>query len=159
MAIVVLGLLLFANVHFIPSFAPSIKSSTAAKLVEGGQKSVFTLLLFAAMTLMVIRWRNPETPSNYAPSTHLHRFAISLLVIAFWVMTASNTKSRIRRVIEHSQLAGVALWRISHLLLNGDSRALVFWVACHFGLSSKSSPSAGGKDQESMRPLRVEKQR
>ena len=42
-------------------------------------------------------------------------------------MVVSSRPSRLRRVIRHPQLSGVALWGIAHLLLNGDSRALLLF--------------------------------
>jgi uncharacterized membrane protein len=68
-----------------------------------------------------------EPVTLYHPPGHLHRFAIFLLLVAFWLMTASALRSRIRSVVRHPQLTGVALWGISHLLLNGDSRAAVLF--------------------------------
>ena len=42
-------------------------------------------------------------------------------------MVVSTRPSRLRRVVRHPQLSGVALWGIAHLLLNGDSRALLLF--------------------------------
>jgi hypothetical protein len=50
-----------------------------------------------------------------------------LLALAFLLLVVSNRPSRLRGVIRHPQLTGVALWGISHLLLNGDDRAIALF--------------------------------
>lgn len=127
MSMLVLGILLFAGVHFIPSLAPGVKSGVVEKMGENGYKGVFSLLLLGALALIILGWRSAEPVYLYTPPVALHRAAICLMVIAFWIMTASNSKSRIRQFIRHPQLTGVALWGASHLLLNGDSRSLVLF--------------------------------
>ena len=127
MTMLVLGMLLFAIVHFVPSFAPGVKNGAMEKLGEGGYKGIFSLSLFAAFGLMIIGWRNADPMSIYIPPAALHKIAILLLVVAFWVLATTYRDSRLRLLVRHPQLTGVALWGISHLLLNGDSRALVLF--------------------------------
>lgn len=127
MTMLVLGVLLFAGVHFIPSLAPGIKAGAMEKMGEGGYKGIFSLLLLGAFALMILGWRSADPVYLYAPPLALHKFAICLMVVAFWVMTASNSKSRIRLFIRHPQLTGVALWGVAHLMVNGDNRAVVLF--------------------------------
>lgn len=127
MTMLVLGLLLFAGVHFVPSLAPGIKRGVMERLGEGGYKGIFSLLLLGALALIILGWRSAQPVHVYTPPAALHAAALCLMVVAFWIMTASNSKSRIRQVIRHPQLTGVALWGVSHLLLNGDSRSLVLF--------------------------------
>ena len=127
MSMLVIGVLLFAGVHFIPSLAPGLKQGAMEKMGENGYKGVFSLLLLGALALIIFGWRGADPVYFYAPPAYLHKFAICLMFVAFWIMTASNTKSRIRQVVRHPQLTGVALWGFSHLLLNADSRSLVLF--------------------------------
>jgi uncharacterized membrane protein len=127
MTMLVLGMLLFATVHFVPSLAPGIKNDAMEKLGEGGYKGIFSLLLFAAFGLMITGWRNTDPMYVYIAPAALHKIAIAILVVAFWVMATTYRNSRLRLLVRHPQLTGVALWGISHLLLNGDSRALVLF--------------------------------
>jgi uncharacterized membrane protein len=43
------------------------------------------------------------------------------------LLAVSSRKSRLRRFIRHPQLSGVALWGISHLLMNGDNRSVMLF--------------------------------
>jgi len=123
----VLGVLLFATVHFIPSLAPDIKANAVRRIGDWGYKGIFSLLLLAAFGLMIMGWRDADPAFLYSTPPGLHKFVLCLLLVAFWLMAVSARKSRVRLLVRHPQLTGVALWGISHLLLNGDSRAIVLF--------------------------------
>ncbi len=127
MALLTLGILLFAFVHFIPALAPSLKTNAVTRLGENGYKGIFTLLLLASFALMILGWRSVEPSMLYQPPVSLHKLALGLLAIAFLLMVVSTRNSRLRRLVRHPQLTGVALWGFSHLLLNGDNRSTVLF--------------------------------
>jgi uncharacterized membrane protein len=127
MALLAIGILLFAGVHLIPSLAPAVKASWHSRLGEGGYKGSFSLLLLAALALIIIGWRSTLPTLVYLPAPAFHGPALALLVVAFLLLVVSSRKSRLRRLIRHPQLTGVILWGIAHLLLNGDSRSLLLF--------------------------------
>lgn len=127
MAMLISGLLLFALVHFIPSMAVRLKSSWIDRMGENGYKGIFSLLLLASFALMIFGWRNTDPAFVYFPAAGLHVLGLILVVLGFWIMGASNRNSRIRRVIRHPQLTGVAMWGVAHLLLNGESRSIILF--------------------------------
>lgn len=127
MTLLVLGMLLFAVVHFIPSLMPAIKSGTIERLGEGPYKGIFSLLLLVAFALIIFGWRSEVPVAIYTPPVELHNFALALLGVAFLLMVVSARNSRLRRLIRHPQLTGVALWGFAHLLLNGDNRSVVLF--------------------------------
>jgi uncharacterized membrane protein len=127
MTLLVCGILLFALVHFIPACAPSFRASAFQRMGEGGYKGVFSLLLLASFALMITGWRSAQPTSLYLPPAALHKVALGLLAIAFLLMAVSARNSRLRLLIRHPQLTGVALWGISHLLLNGDNRSVALF--------------------------------
>lgn len=127
MITLVLGVLLFCGVHFIPSLAPGLKRAWRDRLGENGYKGVFSLLLLAAFALMIAGWRGASPVPLYDPPGALKAFALGMLVLAFVLLVVSGRPSRIKRILRHPQLTGVALWGIAHLLLNGDHRSLVLF--------------------------------
>ena len=127
MSLLVLGVLLFAGVHFIPSLAPGVKAGWLERMGEGGYKGIFSLLLLGSFALMIGGWRSAHPEFLYRPPAALYEFALALLAAAFLLMVVSNRPSRLRRIIRHPQLSGVALWGIAHLLLNGDNRSVVLF--------------------------------
>ncbi len=58
MALLSLGLLLFAAVHLLPSLAPDLKTAWYNKLGEGGYKGTFSLLLLLSFALIIVGWRS-----------------------------------------------------------------------------------------------------
>ena len=121
MALLVVGVLLFASVHFIPSLAPSIKANVRTKIGEDAYKGIFSLLLLSAFVFIIMGWRSAVPESIYLPFPALHKVALGLLACAFLVMAANKRQSRLRLLIRHPMLTGMVLWGVSHLLLNGDS--------------------------------------
>jgi uncharacterized membrane protein len=127
MTLLVLGIALFAGVHFIPSLAPSLKEKWLAGMGEGGYKGIFSLLLLGSFALMIFGWRSAQPDFIYSPPANLRVFALALMTLAFVLMAVSSRKSRLRLIVRHPQLTGVALWGISHLLLNGDNRSIALF--------------------------------
>jgi len=127
MVLLVLGVLLFAGVHLIPSLAPALKASWHGRLGEGGYKGTFSVLLLASFALMITGWRGSQPALVYMPSPALHQVALFLLVIAFLLMVVSARNSRLCLLLRHPQLTGVALWGIAHLLANGEARSIVLF--------------------------------
>ncbi|MEM6582556.1 MAG: NnrU family protein [Pseudomonadota bacterium] len=127
MTLLVLGILLFALIHLSKSLAPDFRISLQQRLGENPYKGVFSLFIITSIVLIVLGWRSTVPQYIYVPSPALRMPALLLLVIAFWLLVISSRPSRIKRVLRHPQLTGVALWGIAHLLLNGDSRGLVLF--------------------------------
>ena len=127
MTLLTLGMLLFALVHFIPSMTPALKTAAIQRLGENGYKGIFSLLLLAAFALIIIGWRSVIPSLIYTPPHALHNFALGLLAFAFLLLVVTSRKSRLRLFIRHPQLTGVAIWGLSHLLLNGDNRSVVLF--------------------------------
>ncbi|RLA61930.1 MAG: NnrU protein [Gammaproteobacteria bacterium] len=127
MALLVLGILVFAGIHFIPSLAPGLKASWLGRLGENGYKGTFALLVLASFALIIAGWRSAQPEFLYTPSLALRHPAMLLLVVAFLLMVVSSRNSRLSLLIRHPQLTGVTLWGVAHLLLNGDNRSLVLF--------------------------------
>jgi uncharacterized membrane protein len=127
MALLLVGLLLFTGVHFVPSLAPGLKQKWLGRLGENGYKGTFSLLLLAGLALVVFGWRSTAPEFVYRAPSALHFPALALICLGFLLFVVSNRKSRLRRLVRHPQLTGVALWGCAHLMLNGDNRSLLLF--------------------------------
>jgi len=127
MILLVFGILLFACVHFVPALTPSLRAGIIRRLGEGPYKGIFSLLLLAAFALMIVGWRNTVPTPVYPTPVTLHNVALGLLAVAFLLLAVSTRNSRLRLLVRHPQLTGVALWGIAHLLLNGDNRSIALF--------------------------------
>tara|TARA_R110000823_G_scaffold130015_17_gene258079 strand:- start:12057 stop:12617 length:561 start_codon:yes stop_codon:yes gene_type:complete len=128
MLLLLLGIALFAAVHFIPSLAPSLKVAWVQRMGENGYKGVFSLLLLAALAMIIVGWRSATPVYLYTPPAILYPIALGVMIFAFALLVVSNRASRLSRLIRHPQLTGVALWGVAHLLLNGDSRSMALFA-------------------------------
>ncbi|MCB1702807.1 MAG: NnrU protein [Halioglobus sp.] len=127
MTLLVLGILAFAGLHLVKSLAPSLRTGLQRRLGENAYKGIFSLLVLASFAMIIFGWRSATPQFVYQPSPALHMPALVLIMLAFFLLAISSRPSRLRRLVRHPQLSGVALWGIAHLLLNGDSRALVLF--------------------------------
>ena len=127
MALLVIGVLLWAGVHLIPSLGLPLKEKLVDRMGENGFKGIFSLLVITAIVLMVVGWRSADPTIVYSPAAWARGVALPLVFVGFFLFMASNTPSNIKRLIRHPQLTGLTVWAAAHLLANGDSRALVLF--------------------------------
>jgi len=127
MTLLIAGLLIWSLVHFIPSLASPVKQNLTDRLGEKGYKLIFTVLILLSLALIVFGWRSIEPTILYMLPYGLKHVFMLMIFIAFILFGASNYPTRIKRYVRHPQLAGVAVWALAHLLLNGDSRSVVLF--------------------------------
>lgn len=127
MTTITLGLLLWSLVHFLPSIGTPIKTRAVQSLGENAYKGIFSLLLIAAIGLMVMGWKQTTPTHLYTLSGSIRPLALLLMLSGFICLAAANLPAKIKNFIRHPQLTGVLLWASAHLLLNGDSRSLLLF--------------------------------
>ena len=128
MSLLILGLLIWITVHLFPSVAPARRQRL---IVRHGNlyQGLFSLLLITSLGLIIAGWRQAVPVHLYTPPAELRHPAMLLAVIGLILMVAASFRTRIKLAIRHPQLTGVLLWSIAHLLLNGDSRAVLLFGA------------------------------
>lgn len=127
MEVMILGLLIWSLVHFVPSIGQPVKTALIGKLGDNGYKLAFTIAVLLGLALIVYGWRHSAPSLVYTlPATSRH-LAFTLILVAFVLFGASKYPTRIKRLVRHPQLSGVMLWAIAHLMLNGDSRSLLLF--------------------------------
>jgi uncharacterized membrane protein len=127
MAMLGLGVFLFASVHLFPALAPQARAGILDRVGPGVYRAGFSLLLVTALALIIFGWRGIEPVFIYVPAAAMRLPAILILVLAFFLMAASSRNSRLCQWVRHPQLTGVLLWALAHLAMNGDSRSTVLF--------------------------------
>ena len=127
MTMLIAGVLLWALVHLFPVFLPNARGGLAAKLGEGPFKGLFTLVIVGAITLMVLGWRSVEYDGDHVLEYWLRHVTYLILLVSIILFGAAKGRSRIRSLLRHPMLTGMALWAIGHLLVNNDTRSLVLF--------------------------------
>ena len=121
------GVLLFTAAHLSTGIARELRASLIERIGEGPYKGIFALVLVASIALIVIGWRSTLPGLVYRPPTWGTPVASVLMLFAVMLFGAAHYKTRIKRYIRHPQLTGMALWAVSHLFANGDSRSLILF--------------------------------
>ena len=122
-----IGVLLWMAVHFIPSGARGLRDMLVARIGENPYKGVFSLAIVLSIVLMVVGWRSATPEIVYRPPTWGTPVTSVLMLISILLFGAANQPTRIKRYLRHPMLTGMALWSLSHLISNGDSRSLVLF--------------------------------
>lgn len=124
----VLGLLLWSGVHLFPAMAAYKRKKLMAKIGVVPYKLVFALLIVTSVIIMVIGWRSITPTYFYILPLWVNYLTLVIVVLAFILFAAAQTKTNIKRLLRHPQLTGLIFWSIGHLLANGDSRSLLLFL-------------------------------
>jgi uncharacterized membrane protein len=124
----VLGVLLWSIVHFIPAVATDFRQGVIRKIGENPWKGLFALAMALSIYLIISGWKAAIPESLFLPPAW-GRHATSLFVlIGFILFLAPYHATNIKRFLRHPQLAGVMMWGIGHLLANGEARSVVLFA-------------------------------
>jgi len=122
MILIILGLALWAAVHFWKRAAPDSRVS-----LGNTGKIIVAVGAVLAIVLMVIGYRGYDGPVYWGRTAAMTGINNLLIVFAFYLYAASGAKTRITRIIRHPQLTAVTIWAIAHLLVNGDLASFVLF--------------------------------
>lgn len=125
----VLGVLIWSLVHFIPVLARPFREDLIAKLGAGSYRATFSIIIFLSVALIVYGWRSTPEEFVYQLPLWSKGVGIVFMLASFILLGVSHGKSVLKRVIRHPMLTGLLLWSISHLITNGTTRAIVLFGA------------------------------
>jgi uncharacterized membrane protein len=127
MAILGIGVLLWAFVHLIPTIEQPLKARLVERLGAKGYRGVFALAILGSLVLIVTGWRSTPEEYLYVLPQWSRTAGFVLMILSFVLIGASHYKTAIKRVISHPMLTGVVVWSVAHLLMNGTTRALILF--------------------------------
>ena len=151
MTLLVIGLVLFIAIHMMPS-VPALRTAAVDSLGDKGYQGAYSLLSLAGMVLIVygmgeapevVLWETPEWAGI---------ITLTLMPIAFIMITASFVPSSIKSITRHPMLWGVTIWALAHLAANGDLASLMlfsglglFSVVKILLIGAKKEPNLGDR--------------
>ena len=127
MTLMILGLGLWWASHLFPIYLPHRRAEAAARLGEKPYKMVFALVSLAAIVLMVVGFRRADFIAVWSPPTWTVHLNNLLMLLAILLVGAKDAKSSVKHYIRHPMLAGVKVWALAHLLVNGDLVAMILF--------------------------------
>lgn len=129
----VIGVLLWSFVHFVPALIQGLKKNMVSRFGEYTYKGVFTLLMVLSLYLIISGWgaMTPVAPDAlgvvYTPPEWGVYAAGVLVLVGFILFLAPYPPNNFRRVLRHPQLVGFISWGVGHLLAIGTARAIVLF--------------------------------
>ena len=127
MGVLIAGVVLWSTVHLFPSVASGLRSTMIDRLGSNSYRGLFALLILSALAMIIIGWKTATPHSVYIPLIPPGLVASTMMLAAFILFVAAQSKTNIKRYIRHPQLTAVALWAIAHLLANGESRSIILF--------------------------------
>lgn len=127
MSLLIAGLLLFTVVHLMPAASPATRAQLFEKLGEGPYRGLFSIVVLAALVMIVFGWRAATPAAVYAPPVGGGPVISALVFFAFVMFVTSKARTNYRRIVRHPQMVSVILWSVAHLLVTGDSRSVVLF--------------------------------
>jgi uncharacterized membrane protein len=116
------GLLIFFGTHSIRIAIPAWRDRQIAQHGNRTWRGAYSLLSLLGLVLIIlgfgkVRW---TTTLLWIPPVWAPYATAALLLIAFILNAASGVPAnRIRSLVRHPMVAGVALWSAGHLIANG----------------------------------------
>ena len=142
MTLLALGLILWSAAHLFKRAAPDAR----AKLGDRG-KGLVALLVLGSVVMMVIGYRSADATAIWGFGGWALSVNNLLMVFAVVLLGIGNSKSRLRGKLRHPMLAGLILWSVAHLLVNGDLPSLVLfgwlgvWAVVTIRLINRAEPA------------------
>jgi uncharacterized membrane protein len=143
MSTLVLGILLWSLMHFLPAAAPGVRRNLIGRLGENPYKGLFALLMIVSIYLIYRGWTAILPAAVYQPPAWGRHLTALLMMAAFVLFFAPYPRNNFRRLLRHPQLTGVIVWGVAHLLANGENRSLalfggfVLWAVLEMALINR----------------------
>ncbi|MCI2400658.1 NnrU family protein [Aliiroseovarius subalbicans] len=118
----IIGIVLWYGAHFFKRIAPAAR----ARMGDKG-KGLMALIILASVVLMVIGYRTGDFDYVYAPLPGMGHLVNLTMIASIFLFGAGDASGVTRTRVRHPMLTGMLIWSLSHLLVNGDSAAIVLF--------------------------------
>lgn len=122
MSLLVIGLVIFLGVHSVRIVADPWRSQVIARIGPGAWKLGYSLLSIAGFAAIVVGWGEArQSPQLLWAAPLWLRHAAALFTLAAFVLLAAAyvPRNAIKAAVGHPMIAGVKLWALVHLLVDG----------------------------------------
>jgi uncharacterized membrane protein len=130
--VLVVGLILFLGVHSLRVVVPGVRDGLLVNLGEGPFKGLYSVAALVGFVLIIwgFSLARADTGVVFVPSFGLRHVTEALMLPALILAVASALPAgHIRRFVRHPLLVGTILWSFAHLLVNGETAAVVLFGA------------------------------
>lgn len=127
--LLILGLVVFVGGHLVTA-ARGLRAHLIGRLGQGGYRGLYSLVALVGLVLMVYgfgRYRAEGWIDIWYPPLALRHLSHLLILIALILIVAAYARGNIYRRLKHPMLAGIKLWALAHLLVNGDLGSIILF--------------------------------
>ncbi|MEQ1438841.1 NnrU family protein [Fontimonas sp. SYSU GA230001] len=128
MLLLIAGIALWAATHLFKSIGADARAGLIGRIGEMPYKGLFSLLIVAALVLIVAGWKSTLPTALWHPPAFLRHVTMLLMPFAVILFISARAPTDIKQFIRHPQLTGVKLWAVAHLLSNGEVRSVVLFT-------------------------------
>jgi uncharacterized membrane protein len=125
-ALLILGLLIFFGVHFVPA-APPVHDAFVRRLGGNGWKGVMSVIAIVGFVMIVLGWQRAPFVPVYTSPEWGHWVPRILMLPGLMLLAAAYIPSNVKRYTRHPMLWATVIWAIAHLFANGDMRSLLLF--------------------------------
>ena len=112
---------------------------------------MFALVIVTTLLLIVFGWRSTPEEYLYVLPAWSRQVGFALMFASIFMLGAAHGKSIIKRFVRHPMLMAVFVWSVSHLLMNGTTRALILFGALGIW-ALLEMPLLNARDRDWVRP-------
>jgi uncharacterized membrane protein len=128
MTYLAVAIVVWSLIHFIPASAVAFRAGLVRRMGAPAYKAVFAVMAFAALLLIIAKWKSASVSLVYAPPSWGPYLTIAFNLVAFILLFAPYFRNSLSCYIRHPQLLGVVVWGLGHLLSNGEARSIVLFA-------------------------------
>jgi uncharacterized membrane protein len=125
----VLGLIVFLAGHLVPRFA-GLRENLVARWGQGAYRGLHSLVSLLGLGLIIYGY-GAYRAAGYIPLWEVPRFFNHIAILLVWpamiLIAAAWLPGTISAKAKHPLLAGVKLWALTHLIINGDLGSLLLF--------------------------------
>ena len=126
MELLIIGMVIFMAVHLTPSFV-KLRRKLIEWQGEAGYMIGYSASALTGLVLIILgKGRADDVPIWNPPDWGYSLIQITML-LALILIPAAYLPTNLKRFVRHPFLTGLALWALSHLLVNGDLASIVLF--------------------------------
>ncbi len=126
MELLILGMVIFMAVHLIPSFAEFRR-----KLIKFRGEAAYMIgysgVALTGLVLIILGKGRADYIPIWDPPDWGYLLIQITMLLALILIPAAYLPTNLKRFMRHPFLTGLALWALSHLLVNGDLASIVLF--------------------------------
>ena len=126
MLLLIIGMTIFLTVHLLPSMV-TFRQRLIAWKGEAFYKIGYSCAALIGLVLIIVGKGRADYISLWDPPGWSYHLIQVTMLIALILLPAAYIPTNLRRFMRHPFLTGLALWALSHLLVNGDLASIILF--------------------------------